>query len=252
MGTDLFPDDQVLSTVFPDIPSPASALVISILSQNWTVCTFHALRNIGAPSNISLDLVVRIELVGEKSNTQIEQMASIQALAVSTNSSIIPAATNSGVAEMKDGRSVNYIVTPFIDGVVLETIWGDMGADQQYSIMSEIFQFVKALQEATISKDAENCPPLISGCTIGSPLQRCFPNVEAFLQAVILRESPRSGLATRIISDENGIIYMPSTRIWSRSIYRKPISINSNERPCYATTISNPAISSCIKSKEIL
>jgi hypothetical protein len=160
----LEPDQKIFSEIFPTSPPMPRAAWIT-MDNTENSCTIHLRLRKPPRPEFPLHLAVQLESTGGR----LLLGAGLQRLARHQLGDLVPEVLATGTTTNSEGRELAYMVTPAIDKVSrLAWLWPLLRKENQQSIMTSVFQAVKALHELDPQSDAAR--PLIAQLGAGNEM----------------------------------------------------------------------------------
>ena len=140
------PDSKVLAQIFPSLQPTSTKIFV----QTWWRCIFVARFDEDGNSNHSWDRIIRLETP----NNNFHVIAALERLASLALPDLVPKGYQIGTVTDTSGRTLDFSITQFIEGVTLQDVWTELGETGQDSIMKSIIDAVQKLQSLRLDDTA--------------------------------------------------------------------------------------------------
>ena len=195
----LIPDQDILSSIFPDIKG-IEVERCNVISNTFDTCTFSIKLDAEPRPGYPKHLLIRLEASGGR----LAFVAALQQTASSQLPRLVPSTLDVGNAMAKNGKQLEYSVTTFFDGTTtLDQVWNVLDFENQQQLVDSVVDAIEKLQSLPAG-DGIPGTPLSAKNPIGGPELGCFSDIAQFLGGV-LRASARNPHCT-ISSSTDGVV----------------------------------------------
>ncbi|WYZ40869.1 hypothetical protein EsH8_IV_001210 [Colletotrichum jinshuiense] len=192
--TDLVPDFEAISGISEFAGMPIC--YYDIISNNLDTCTFFVLfeenhRPVGLPDN----LLIRFEK--QRDGNPLLATAALQQLAHLEAPYLVPKVWGSGETQAGDGTKLSYMLSQFHpDTCTLESVWEDLGQDEQLSLMKDVVDAMAQFQSICLTNLSDEAKEILKNTPfdpttmgpvtrVGGPEFGYFHDFSSFLKTTL-------------------------------------------------------------------
>lgn len=195
----LVPDQQILSSIFPDVIN-ITENAYDVISNTFETCTFRIRFKTEPQPGFPKSLLIRLE----KSGSHLAAVTMFQRLGHLQLPDIVPLTLAVGTITNSSGRELEYSIVPYLDGTcILEDVWNNLKPENQQDLMDAIVYAVEKLQNLDLRCD--DARRIIAECgntgldlissteiPIGGRAVGHYPDVKHFLVGLLAGGQPKS------------------------------------------------------------
>lgn len=142
MDQDLSPDAAVLQHIFDE---EIQEHRIFMLLQNWNKCIFKVEADASSTGRYKRPVVVRLESMEECTVSDFALVSETQKAASETLPGLVPLVLQFGSLHSADGCEYCFSVIEFVEGVTLDSAWGELNEASKTAVINDITGALKKL-----------------------------------------------------------------------------------------------------------
>lgn len=142
MDQDLSPDAAVLQHISDE---EIQEHRIFMLLQNWYECIFKVDADASSTGRYKHPVVVRLESTEECTVSDFALISETQKLASETLPGAVPLVLQFGSLHSADGCEYCFSVIEFVEGVTLDSVWGELNEASKTAIINDLTEALKKI-----------------------------------------------------------------------------------------------------------